>query len=186
MTENKIIVDLNNIAAKHGYGGNAEKFTNDEWNSIFTAKEIIKDYSRLTEENIKLKEQVKEFDVLYTRIKDGQLDMSVRGTTLKAITACFIQAFIQNGGTNFFLYDLKDDKNNKYSVTIQKAEGKTPVEILSEYKQKSNVAERAFKNIITIFYDVLKQLPITDKPPTLTEWVEEVWQNAKREIEQEE
>lgn len=93
--------------------------------------------ARLTAENERLKEQTKDFEVLYAGIKNGEVDMSVRGTTLKAITACFIQAFIQNGGTNFFLYDLKDDDGNKYSVTIQKANGKTPAEMLHESKAEN-------------------------------------------------
>lgn len=51
MTEKDIIVGLNNIAAKYGYGKGTEPFTNDEWNTIFCAKEIIKDYAKLTAEN---------------------------------------------------------------------------------------------------------------------------------------
>ena len=98
-----------------------------------------KEIARLIAENARLKEQTKDFEVLYAGIKNGEVDMSVRGTTLKAITACFIQAFIQNGGTNFFLYDLQDDDGNKYSVTIQKATGKTPAEMLHE--SKAEIAE---------------------------------------------
>lgn len=90
----------------------------------------------LESENLELKNQLKDFEILYTGIKEGQVDMSVRGTTLKLIAECFIQAFIQNGGTNFFIYDLKDDNNNKYSVTIQKVDGKTPAEMLHGYKEE--------------------------------------------------
>lgn len=52
-----IIVGLNNIAAKYGYGKGAELFTNDEWNTIFRAKGIIK---HLTAENQRLKEEAAE------------------------------------------------------------------------------------------------------------------------------
>lgn len=50
-----IVVGLNNIAAKYGYGKGTEPFTNEEWNTIFRAKEIINDYARLTAENAELK-----------------------------------------------------------------------------------------------------------------------------------
>lgn len=102
-----------------------------------STEELQAEIARLTAENARLKEQTKDFEVLYAGIKNGEVDMSVRGTTLKAITACFIQAFIQNGGTNFFLYDLQDDDGNKYSVTIQKATGKTPAEMLHESKAEN-------------------------------------------------
>lgn len=52
-----IIVGLNNIAAKYGYGKGTEPFTNDEWNTIFRAKGIIK---HLTAENQRLKEEAAE------------------------------------------------------------------------------------------------------------------------------
>lgn len=110
---------------------------NPEQYAIEWRSKVKQEIARLTAENERLKEQTKEFDVLYAGIKNGQVDMSVRGTTLKAITACFIQAFIQSGGTNFFLYDLKDDDGNKYSVTIQKANGKTPAEMLHESKAEN-------------------------------------------------
>lgn len=45
MTEQDIIVGLNSIAAKYGYGKNGnEAFNNDEWNTIERAKEIIREY----------------------------------------------------------------------------------------------------------------------------------------------
>ena len=52
-----IIVGLNNIAAKYGYGKGTEPFTNDEWNTIFRAKETIK---HLAAENQWLKEKAAE------------------------------------------------------------------------------------------------------------------------------
>ena len=52
----------------------------------------------------------------------------------------------KNGGTNFFLYDLKDDDGNKYSVTIQKETGKTPAEMLHESKaENAELRERLNK-----------------------------------------
>ena len=42
-----IIVGLNNIAAKYGCGKGTEPFTNDEWNTIFLAKGIVRDYTAL-------------------------------------------------------------------------------------------------------------------------------------------
>lgn len=45
MAEKDIIVGLNSIAAKYGYGKNGnEAFSNDEWNTIERAKEIIREY----------------------------------------------------------------------------------------------------------------------------------------------
>lgn len=45
MTEKDIIVGLNSIAIKYGYGKNGnEAFSNDEWNTIERAKEIIREY----------------------------------------------------------------------------------------------------------------------------------------------
>lgn len=57
MTKTDIIVGLNNIAAKYGYGKGTEPFTNDEWNTIFHAKGIIK---HLIAENKRLKEEAAE------------------------------------------------------------------------------------------------------------------------------
>lgn len=114
---------------------------------IKTQKDRI---AELETENKSLKEETKEFEVLYSNIKNGQVDMSVRGTTLKAISACFIQTFIQNGGTNFFLYDLKDDDNNKYSVTIQKETGKTPAESLQELEAENNKLRARLENAVEL------------------------------------
>ena len=45
MNDKDIIVGLNSIAAKYGYGKNGnEAFSNDEWNTIERAKEIIREY----------------------------------------------------------------------------------------------------------------------------------------------
>lgn len=45
MTEKDIIVGLNSIAAKYGYDKNGNQaFSNDEWNTIERAKEIIREY----------------------------------------------------------------------------------------------------------------------------------------------
>lgn len=57
MTEKDIIVGLDSIAAKYGYGKGTEPFTNDEWNTIFRAKETIK---HLVAENQQLREEVAE------------------------------------------------------------------------------------------------------------------------------
>lgn len=60
MTEKDIIVGLNSITAKYGYGKGTEPFTNDEWNTIFHAKGIIKhltaENERLGTENAKIDE----------------------------------------------------------------------------------------------------------------------------------
>lgn len=55
MTNEEIIVKLNSIVAKYGYGQGAEPFTDDEWSAIGFAKEIINDYARLTAENAELR-----------------------------------------------------------------------------------------------------------------------------------
>lgn len=57
ITEKDIIVELNNLAAKYSYGKGTGPFTNDEWNTIFRAKEIIK---HLTAENKRLREEAAE------------------------------------------------------------------------------------------------------------------------------
>lgn len=44
----QIVSVLNNIAAKYGYGTCTEPFSNDEWNTLFNAKEILNDYAQLT------------------------------------------------------------------------------------------------------------------------------------------
>lgn len=44
----QIVSVLNNIAAKYGYGTCTEPFTNDEWNALFNAKEILNEYAQLT------------------------------------------------------------------------------------------------------------------------------------------
>lgn len=84
MTNAEIIVKLNSIAAKYGYGQGAEPFTDDEWNAIGFAKEIINDYARLTAEVRKqavkdFAERVKmafyyEFDELIPSIMADRID----------------------------------------------------------------------------------------------------------------
>lgn len=56
MTEKDIIVGLNSIVAKY-CGKETKPFTNDEWNTIFHAKGIIK---HLIAENKRLKEEAAE------------------------------------------------------------------------------------------------------------------------------
>lgn len=126
---------------------------------IKTQKDRI---AELETENKNLKEETKEFEVLYSNIKNGQVDMSVRGTTLKAISACFIQTFIQNGGTNFFLYDLKDDDNNKYSVTIQKETGKTPAESLQELEAENDKLRARLENAVELPAIVMIERTLVD------------------------
>lgn len=57
MFNTEIITVLNSIAAKYGYGKGIEPFTDDQWNAIGFAKEIINDYARLTAEKKKLEEE---------------------------------------------------------------------------------------------------------------------------------
>lgn len=52
---------------------------------------------------------------------------------------------------------------------------------VTEYKHRVEVAERALDNIMTVFYDILKQLPIENKT-SFDEWKKQVLQNAAREI----
>ena len=48
MKHSEIIMQLNRIAAIYGYGGDAPKFADADWNAIIEAKRIINDYMRLT------------------------------------------------------------------------------------------------------------------------------------------
>ena len=52
-----IVVGLNNIATKYGYGKGTEPFTDDEWDTVFRAKETIK---HLAAENQRLREEAAE------------------------------------------------------------------------------------------------------------------------------
>ena len=52
---------------------------------------------------------------------------------------------------------------------------------VTEYKHRAEVAERAFDDIMTVFYDILKQLPIENETP-FDEWKKQVLQQAEREI----
>lgn len=79
MTEKDVIVGLNNIAAKYGYGKGTEPFTNDEWNTIFCAKLIIKDYAKLTAEN----------DNLTVELEVAQRDVDNLTRTLEECTEEF-------------------------------------------------------------------------------------------------
>lgn len=52
MTDKKniaqIVSGLNGIAAKYGHGTCTTPFTDDEWNALFNAKEILNEYAQLT------------------------------------------------------------------------------------------------------------------------------------------
>lgn len=68
MTNTEIIVELNSIATKYGYGKGVEPFTDDEWNAIGFAKEIINDYARLAAEISELRERLdKAVELPYER-----------------------------------------------------------------------------------------------------------------------
>lgn len=56
---------------------------------------------------------------------------------------------------------------------------------VTEYKHRAEVAERAFDDIMTVFYDILKLLPIETKTP-FDEWKKQVLQQAecKNKIEE--
>lgn len=108
MTEKKLIANLNGIAAKYGYGKGLEPFTDDEWNSLFQAKEIINDYARLTAENDKLQKRLdnavelkaKEGDTLFMPWKyDGNVGIA----TLRIIGINFRK------GEFAYITDLESD-----------------------------------------------------------------------------
>lgn len=73
MTEQDIIAGLNSIAAKYGYGKNGnEAFSNDEWNTIERAKEIIREYETQNKRFAERRAEVAEkaFLILWKECKE--------------------------------------------------------------------------------------------------------------------
>lgn len=73
MAEKDIIAGLNSIAAKYGYGKNGnEAFSNDEWNTIERAKEIIREYETQNKHFAERRAEVAEkaFLILWKECKE--------------------------------------------------------------------------------------------------------------------
>ena len=90
--------------------------------------------------------------------KDGALDMSLSGEYAMTFMRTLIDFFKSNGGKNFLTIDL-EDKENKYSITIQNCNGvDTPAEKLSRLENVISSIEKYLEESI----EYLETLPLTE------------------------
>ena len=97
----------------------------------YKAVQRLADYEDIgtVEEFLQLKTKQ---DIIHSlKNQDGKCDMSVSGETFEFMLYGLMEALRVNEADNFLALTLGNDKN-KYSVVIQKCDGKTPAEMLAE------------------------------------------------------
>lgn len=88
------------------------------------------------------------------QVADGKIDMSVGGNAFSHLIETLYQSFVQNGGKNFFTTSFGFDRDSDhYEMTIQKVNGLSTADKLSELKHRAEVAEEALRELIAEMYE---------------------------------
>jgi hypothetical protein len=96
-----------------------------------------------------LKERVAELQQYEVGIKNlttesGAINMSLHMAhdMMRAVVAGFVKILDEEGGPNYVEMMFKlADTTDRYTVTIQRPDGKTPGEVASEWRQRAELAE---------------------------------------------
>lgn len=108
---------------------------------------LINEFESENERLSKEKEDLRLFDIA---LGNGKVDMTLGGNTAKSFINAIVQIFEQNNATNFLATTIETiSSGNKYSLVIQKENGQTPSEKLTELKDqivelKKEIEENAF------------------------------------------
>jgi hypothetical protein len=100
------------------------------WNMEDYINELESENERLSKE----REDLRLFDIA---LGNGKVDMTLGGNTAKSFINAIVQIFEQNNATNFLATTIETvSSGNKYSLVIQKENGQTPSEKLTELKDR--------------------------------------------------
>lgn len=117
MTNTEIIVGLNSIATKYGYGQGAEPFTDDEWNAIGFAKEIINDYARLTAEVAELRARLEKAVELPVKMGDWVYCITDNRIIGGEVSEIHIEEF--NTTITFVRYDFDGEYIGEWYIYLE-------------------------------------------------------------------
>ena len=115
---------------------------------------IYEQYAKYLEaENEKLKQALDDIKVFGLEMKSGKIDMTIGSETFNYVTSMLVQVLAQNNAQNFLTTSI-EISNQKYSVTAQKCNGKTPAEEIATLKAenedltvKNEVLQRDVENL---------------------------------------
>lgn len=119
------------IFIANSFGDKLRKVPTKELENLLTLiNELESENERLSKE----KEDLRLFDIA---LGNGKVDMTLGGNTAKSFINAIVQVFEQNNATNFLATTIESiSSGNKYSLVIQKENGQTPSEKLSELKDR--------------------------------------------------
>lgn len=81
--------------------------------------------------------QLDDVRLMEMQLKNGEVDMKFGSGYFQTFIWSVIQTFKQNGAKNFFAIECGDDCGERYALTIQKINGKTPVEELNNVRKQT-------------------------------------------------
>lgn len=93
-----------------------------------------------------------------------QVNAVFKGEAVKAFAASWIDWFRSEGAHNFITVDIRDPQNSEsYSITMQKAGGKTPAQALAEQRAaRDPVAQKIAAR--DVHYQLIEKYGLTDTP----------------------
>ena len=116
-------------------------------------KKAEKKIAELESENERLRKEKEDLRLFDIALGNGKVDMTLGGDTAKSFINAIVQIFEQNNATNFLATTIETiSSGNKYSLVIQKENGQTPSEKLTELKDRIAELEKeneSLKNRIT-------------------------------------
>lgn len=88
-----------------------------------------------------------DYRIMEMQLKSGEIDMKLSSDYFKIFMYSIVQTFKQNGSKNFLAttIDMNDESGEKYSIIIQKVNGKTPQEELSALRNNSGDVKQAVR-----------------------------------------
>ena len=117
---------------------------------ILTKNNILTLINELESENERLNKEKEDLRLFDIALGNGKVDMTLGGNTAKSFINAIVQIFEQNNATNFLATTIETvSSGNKYSLVIQKENGQTPSEKLTELKDRiaeleKEIEENAF------------------------------------------
>lgn len=118
--------------------------------SVIVSPDLLKDtltlINELESENERLSKEKEDLRLFDISLENGKVDMTLGGNTAKSFINAIVQIFEQNNATNFLATTIEAvSSGNKYSLVIQKENGQTPSEKLTELKDRIAELEKENK-----------------------------------------
>lgn len=109
--------------------------------------DILTLINKLERENERLSKEKEDLRLFDIALGNGKVDMTLGGNNAKNFINAIVQIFEQNKAMNFLATTIEAvSSGNKYSLVIQKENGQTPSEKLTELKDR--IAELENENKI--------------------------------------